>query len=118
MFWKRKKSDTSSAQLKPSEAKVEVKKPKKLSPKEILINQIEQLASDQIICYKLGETYGGDLVITELSTSYPEKGQKYIISLDKVVDGKPAGNKRRLWQSNKPRDIANWIYARAGVPFN
>ena len=112
MFWKKGQKATSS-----SKAKAEVQKPQKvkeLSPKEIVTNQIEQLGPGQSFSYRLHETWGGGLVIVELNPEYPEKGQRYILSTDKIVDGKPAGKRSHLWDSDKPKEVAGWIADRRG----
>jgi hypothetical protein len=87
-----------------------------LSPQEILTNRIEEeiekLALGQTLIYKLPEFYWaafGVFVMAELNPSYPQKGKKYIMSKDGMVDGKPAGRKFRLWDSNKARIAAEFI---------
>lgn len=103
MFWK-KKND------KPRE--------KKLSPKEVIINKIEQLIPGQALCYKLPETYGGGLAAVELNPQYPQKGKRYVMSTEELVDNKPSGKRRRLWDSDKPKGLAAWIIDRNGVLFS
>lgn len=121
MFWKRSRQAKVSTKEGGQEAKAEVpkpQKPKKLSPKEIVINQIEQLSPGQRLSYRLHETFGGGLGIIELNPNYPTKGKKYILSTDKIVDAKPAGKIQLVWDYNKPKDLADWIVERYGVPFN
>jgi len=114
MFWKKKE-----AAVKPTEAKAEPPKAKekKLSPKDIIVRKIEQLSPEQTISYRLPETYGGGLVIVELNPEYPAKGRKYILSTEKIASGKPTGQRSRLWDSNKPKDMAGWIIDRGGELF-
>lgn len=95
MFWKKEKE-------------------KKLTPKDIIGGKIEQLGPGETVSYRLPEVYGGGLAVVELNPQYPEKGKKYVLSLDKIVDGKPAGKRSRLWESNKPKDFAGWIVDRSG----
>jgi len=102
MFWKKKAAEP---------------KVKKLSPKEIMVNQVEQLAPGQALSYRLPETYGGGLVIVELNPQYPSKGKKYELSTEKLVDGKPAGERRHLFDYDKPKDIVSWILERNGELF-
>ena len=113
MFWKKKQTEAKAKEAKPQKAK-------KLSPKEIMINQIEQLGPGQNLTYRLAEFlwegFGGFIVV-ELNPQYPQKGRRYIVSTDKIVDGKPAGQKTRLWDSNKPKDVASWILEKNGVLF-
>jgi len=104
MFWKRKKTEGA--------------REKKLSPKEVITNEIEQLAPGQALSYKHTETFGGGLTVVELNPQYPEKGKKYNVSTEELVDNKPAGKRRRLFDSNKPKDVASWILDRDGTPFS
>ena len=113
MFWRKKQPVAVAPEVKPA-----VKKVKKLSPKETMIKQFEEMALEQILKFRLGEIYGGDLVIVGLNPQYPDKGRKYTISLDKIVDGQPAGKVNRLWDSNKPKDIAGWLLSREGKLFS
>ncbi len=96
-------------------------KVKKLSPKQILMNRIvgevEQLAPGQSLIYKLPEFYWSafaGFLIVELNPSHPEKGRKYILSRDKIADGKPAGEKIRVCDTNNPREYADWVADRNG----
>ena len=114
MFWKKKPAET--------KAKVPKKpKAKKLSPKEIMINQIEQLSPGQSLTYQLAERLWAGFagfIIVELNPQYPQKGRRYIISTDKIVDGKPAGQKKRSWDSDKAKQVASWILEYQGVLFS
>ena len=108
MFWKKK-----PATGEPSKPKA-----KELSPKEIIINQIEQIGPGQSLTYQLGEYLMDRFAIVDLNPGYPGKGRKYIVSSDKMADGKPTGKKSRNWDTNKPKDIANWILGKDGVLFS
>jgi len=117
MFWKKKQPVATALEGKAQETKVEAQEPqkaKKLSPKEIIIDRIEQLAAGETVSYRLAEARGGGLAVVELNPQYPEKGKKYFLSLEKIVDGKPAGTRSRLWDSNKPKELAGWIIERGG----
>jgi len=111
MFWKKKQTEAKAKEAKPQKAK-------KLSPKEIMINQIEQLGPGQSVSYRLPETYGGGLAVVELNSQYPTKGRMYILSTEKIVGGKPARQRSRLWDSNKAKDMAGWIIDRGGELFS
>ena len=115
MFWKKKQ-----AEERPAKAKAEPPKPKvkQLSPKEIIINQIEQIGPVQSLTYQLAEYLMDRFAIVELNPEYPGKGRKYIVSSDRMVDGKPAGKKGRIWDSNKAKDIASWVLEKKGVLFS
>jgi len=87
----------------------------KLSQKDIIANQIEQLGPGQSLNYRLPEGRGGGLVIVEMNPRYPEgKQKKYILSTEKIEDGKPTGQRSRLWDSDKPKDIARWVIDMGG----
>jgi len=49
---------------------------------------------------------GGGLADVELNPEYPGKGKKYVLVTDKMVEGKPAGKRGRLQDSDKPEDMA------------
>lgn len=98
MFWKKK----------PAAGEPKAKEP---SPKEIIINQIERLGLGQTVSYRLPENRSGQLAVIELDPQhlYQKKARKYILSMEKVVDGKAAGERTLLFASNNPKDIATWI---------
>ena len=121
MFWKKKRAEAAPPTAEPAEAKAKVpKKPKakELSPKGIIINQIEQLGPGQSVRYRLPDTFGDGLAVVELNPQYPKKGKKYIVSTEKLVDDKPAGHRSRLWDSNNAKDVAGWIMERKGDLFS
>jgi hypothetical protein len=115
MFLKKKE-----ATVKPTEAETgpPKSKAKKLSPKGIIINQIEQLAPEHAVTYRLPEGRGGNLAVVELNPQYPGKGRKYTMSFEKLVDGKPSGKRSHIWDSDKPKDVAGWILSLNGELFS
>jgi hypothetical protein len=61
-----------------------------------------------------GGTHGGPLgmgaTVVQLNPDYPGKKQKkYIVYVADVIDMQPVGKGQKLWDSDKPRDIAHWI---------
>jgi len=61
-----------------------------------------------------GAVHGGPLgmgaVVIELNPDYLEKkGKKYNIYTTDVVDMQPVGKGQKLFDSNRPKDIARWI---------
>ena len=114
MFWRKKTAEAGKPETKAVATTVKVKK---LSPKDVMRQQIEQLSAEEVLRYKLPDTYGGGLAIVELNPKYPKKGKKYIISTDKLIDGKPANKKSHLFDGDNPKGIANWILERAGELF-
>lgn len=110
MFWKKKQTEAKTTEKKA--------KAKKVSPMDIIINQIAQLVLGESLIYHLPAIYGNDLAIVQLNPDYPNKGRKYTMFSEKLVDGKPCGQRVRLWYSDKPRQIADWIYSRNGVLYS
>ena len=121
MFWRKRQPVAGSPEVKPGDMTTKVQKPqkvKKLSPGEIIANLIEQLQPGQSLSYRLAKIYGGDLAVVELNPRYPQRGKKYSMSTEALLDGKPSGKRTRLWYSDRPSHIANWIIDRQGEPFN
>jgi hypothetical protein len=61
-----------------------------------------------------GATHGGPLgmgaAVVELNPNYPAKKQKkYIVYTTDVIDMQPVGKGQKLWDSDKPKDIAHWV---------
>jgi hypothetical protein len=61
-----------------------------------------------------GTAHGGPLgmgcAVIELNPNYLEKkGEKYIIYTADVVDMQPVGKGQKLFNSDKPKDIARWV---------
>ena len=85
-----------------------------------IAGEMEQLTPGQTLIYKLPEFYWsglGAFLIAELNTLYPQKGRKYIMSRDDIADGKPAGKKARMFESNKPTDFGELVSRRQGERF-
>jgi len=100
-------------------------KVKEPSVKEIALNissQLEQLSPGQTIIFRLPEIYRssfGAFGVVELNPSYPENGRKYIVSTDKATDdGKPAGQKRHLFDTDEAMHVARWIADKRGELFS
>lgn len=91
---------------------------KKLSPKDILINQIDALTEGQGVLYKLPEIYWtglGGFIIIERNSQKDEKSKPFVAFTDEIKDGTPVGKKKRLWEFNYAREMASWILERGGV---
>jgi hypothetical protein len=61
-----------------------------------------------------GPNTGGPLgmgcAVIELNPNYLEKkGKKYILYTADVIDMQPVGKGQKLFDSNKPKDVARWI---------
>jgi hypothetical protein len=87
---------------------------KKLSPRDVLIQKVEQIADGQQLLFQMPELYGGDIIIIELTPGYPSKGKKYSVVSTDPVGGKPGDKRRTLWDTDKPKVIADWILEKNG----
>lgn len=104
MFWKKKQAETPKAD----------QKAKPVSTKEVMIQMIEQLTPEKSFISELPATFGGCYVHVDLNPAYPNKGKRFSVSTDKLEGGKPSGDKKFLWESDKPKEIASWILDRNG----
>jgi hypothetical protein len=101
---------------------------KKLSAKEIkeqntkrIISEVEQLSPGQVLIYRVPEylgIMGAVFLAIELNPLFPGKGKKYVLSTDKMVDGKPSGQRARSLESNKPVEYARWVVDRVGERYS
>ena len=94
---------------------------KSVSEKKKTIAAIEELVPGKNLIYRLPELYHGGIgafAIIELSQDFPKKGRKFIISTDMADNGNPKGQKIRRWDTNKPKEIINWLKDKSATPFN
>ena len=97
-------------------------KERKLSAQEIkeqkikgIISQVEQLTPGEGLIYQTPEYLGINgavFLIIELNPSFPGEGKKYIFSTDKIVDGRPSGQRAKWFESDKPAEYASWVLDR------
>jgi len=115
MFWRKKQTEAVAIPDTDRAVSKKTKKgaAKKLSMKDVIVNEMLQLVPGQVVSRELEKTYGGGLAIVELNPAYPGKGKKYSLFTDKLVDGKPAGKRTHFWDADKPKDIADWIDGRS-----
>lgn len=60
-----------------------------------------------------GGPLGRGAAVVELNPKYPGKGQKrYIVYTDDVEDMKPTNKRRKMFDSDKSKEIARWIKER------
>jgi hypothetical protein len=105
MLW-HKDADGSSV----SEAK-EPQKEKRLSPKDQMIEQLNQIEPGKEITFMLGEIY----VKPFISVVRNEKGKKFSVFQDgRDATGTPAGNRGKFWDTNDAKEIASWVLGRGG----
>jgi hypothetical protein len=61
---------------------------------------------------KSGGPLSKGAAVVELNPNYPGKKQKkYIAYSDDVIDMQPVGTREKIFDSDKPKSIANWIKA-------
>lgn len=103
--------------------KVELQEKKKVnwetpffSEDEIIakIEALSQPGSTTFFYQARGGAHGGPLAmgaaVIELNPGYAEKkGKKFNVYTVDVVDGQPVDKGHRLFDSNKPKDLAKWI---------
>ena len=119
MFWRKKQAQTVDGHAAAPEAQAVVKTPKvkQLSRKEQLTGRISQLIHGESVVYTLADTFGGGLAMVEPNPEFPGSGKKYIMVMETLVNGQPSGKRHVLWDSGNPKDMANWILDRSGMPF-
>ena len=82
-----------------------------------ILQRIEALSEpgSQVFFYQArGPAVGGPLgrgaAVVELNPDYlTKKGKKYIIYTANVVGMEPVSKRQKLYDSNKPKDIAKWV---------
>jgi hypothetical protein len=74
--------------------------------------QIRELGASESLSYRLNESYGGGnrTAIVELDAKSTGKDRGYILSVDIVIDEKPAGAKTCVKKCKDPGEIADWIH--------
>lgn len=97
-----------------SEVGVTAPKAKPKSPRDALTDKIAELAPGQEITFRLPPIYGSELIVVEANKDYPVKGHRFAVASADLVDGKPGQNRKHIWESDKPKPIADWIIIRNG----
>jgi len=82
-----------------------------------LVSQIEQLVPGQTLRYRIPETWGGNFITVELNPQYPQKGRKYILSIENAAHGMPGGKKTIMYDSDNPKELVTSILDRNGELF-
>ena len=112
MFWKhREKKDNSTMTVEnPPPAKH-----KGMSPKEEMEHNIRQLGATECLTYPLDKSYAGGnrLAVVELDPETNGKKKRYQISIDILVNEKPAGAKTCVMRSDNPDEVVGWVYKRS-----
>ena len=95
------------------------KKPagKKLSQKDIIANQIEQLGPGQSLSYKLPKISGGGLAVIRPNPLYPGGKQKKYIVTREEADFDPYGSRSPFFSLDKPMEVAHWVVDQRGELF-
>lgn len=103
MFGKKKAAveEKPKAEVKPKE--------KKLSPKEIMLKEVEVLTAEQTLSFKLPEPRGGGFLHIQLNPEYPTKGKKFLLYREDVKGGQPTGKKIHFLDFDKTERLANYL---------
>lgn len=124
MFWNKKNTEVKTIPTPTAAAnnavQQEIKKPKekKLSPKDIVMGQIEMLEPGHSLSYITKTWSGTDLMVVEANADYPGKGHKYLVSYEEIVDDKPSGKRQHIGDSDKVKQVTEWILSRKGELYN
>ena len=133
MFWKRKRAGATPLGTTHIKAKAEVSKPKVEKPatqdvtiyaEEGIQQKVEALSEpgSTVFFYLAGSPReGGPLgrgaAVIELNPNYPGKKQKkYILYIADVAGMQPIGKGTKVFDSDKPKEIASWIKERHYKP--
>ena len=124
MFWNKKATNANNGPTTTAAAgeavQQNVKKPsvKKPSQKDIIIGQLELLEPGNSLSYITKTWSGTDLMVVEINPEYPGKGHKYSVSYEEMVDNKPSGKRQHIGDSDKVKQVADWITSRKGEPYS
>jgi hypothetical protein len=88
-------------------------KPK--SPKELLIEKLENIAPGTEIAFHLPEMYGPEIIVIAGNKDYPAKGHRFAVQGAAPVDGKPGPKRNTIWEVNKAKAIADWLMLRSAT---
>ena len=86
-----------------------------MSPKAEMEHNIRQLGATDCLSYPLDESYAGGnrLAIVELDQQANGKKKQYQISIDILVNEKPAGAKICVMKCDDTDAVVGWIYKRS-----
>jgi hypothetical protein len=93
--------------------------------KEEIQQKIEALSGPgETVFFYLGASpaHGGPLdrgaAVVELNPNYPEKkGKKFHIYVADVAETQPVGKGQKVFDSDKPKEVASWIKERHLQPY-
>ncbi len=106
MFWKKDKEGAAASAVEATH------KDRKVTPKEVMMEQIDATEPGQEITFRLGEIY----VKPFITVVHNAQGKKYTVFQDgKDAEGKPAGARGKLWDTNHSKEIVKWIMDRDGT---
>jgi hypothetical protein len=95
------------------------KKEKEKSPRDLLIEKIEQMTPGQEYWYRLSPMYGKDIIVVFANKNYPGKRiSRFAVQGADEVNGKPGPHRRTYWESNKAKPIALWLIGRTAEPIS
>lgn len=89
------------------------KKAKPKSPRDILMEKIDQLTPGQLLMFRLPEMYGPELILVEARKDFTGKGHRFAVIGSPPVDGKPGPTRNTIWETSKVKAIADWLVVRS-----
>jgi hypothetical protein len=90
-------------------------KEKLKTPKDLLIEKLEQIAPGTEIAFRLPEMYGPEIIVVAGNKDYPAKGHRFAVLGATPVDGKPGPKRNTIWEVSKPKPIADWLLMRSAT---
>jgi len=104
MFWKKDKGATATL-TKDGE------KAKKSGPQDVIAEQIDAVATDTEVTFKLGDIY----IKPYITITRNAAGKQFTVFQDgKDEAGNPAGKRSKFWDADDSKEIAHWIAERGG----
>ncbi|MBN1152803.1 MAG: hypothetical protein JXA58_06280 [Dehalococcoidia bacterium] len=92
---------------------------KKLSPKDMMAQEMDALQSGKELEFRLGQIYVKPFITVVHNPEYPGKGKKFLAFQDGLgADGKPSGKRGKFWETDKSKEIAAWILEREGAIYH
>ena len=90
-------------------------KVRKLTPSDVMIQQLDSLETGKEMIFKLGQIY----VKPYISVARNATGKKFSVYQDGMdAAGNPAGKRGKFWDADHAKDIVHWIIEREGTVFN
>jgi hypothetical protein len=89
----------------------------RLAPYQNIVNKIEEMIPGEILRYKIPATWGGSFIAIQRNSQYPQRGRRYILSIEDGIGGIPGGQNTVMYDSDEPLILASSIIDRSGELF-